>query len=239
MNRVQVLSSAEELARAASWYVQERVLQAARERGRVLLVLSGGSTPLPVYERLVKLAIPWARIHLFWGDERCIPPEDEQSNYGNARRALLGKVPIPEKNVHRIQVELGPKEAAEVYEDELRKFFGADQPVMDLVLLGVGSDGHTASLFPGGPELSEEQRWVAHSQPPPGTEPDLPRVTMTLSIINQARAVLFLAAGKDKRPVVSSVLRVLGNGSEVPAGMVKPRGELAWFIDRQAAPGLG
>jgi 6-phosphogluconolactonase len=239
MNRVQVLSSAEELARAASWYVQERVLQAARKRDQVLLVLSGGSTPLPVYERLVKLALPWPRIHLFWGDERCVPPEDEQSNYGNARRALLGKVPIPEDHVHRIQVELGPEEAAEAYEDELRKFFGADPPVMDLVLLGVGPDGHTASLFPGGPELAEDQRWVVHSQPPPGTEPALPRVTLTPPIINQARAVLFLVAGKDKRPVVSSILRVLGNGSELPAGMVRPRGELAWFLDHQAAPGLG
>lgn len=239
MNRVQVLSSAEELARAASWYVQEKVLQAARERGRVLLVLSGGSTPLPVYERLVKLALPWTRIHLFWGDERCVPPEDEQSNYGNARRALLNQVPIPKDNIHRIQVELDPREAAEVYEDELRGFFGVDPPVMDLVLLGVGPDGHTASLFPGGPELSEDQRWVVNSQPPPVTEPSLPRVTMTLSIINQARAVLFLAAGKDKRPVVSSILRVLGNGSELPAGMVRPKGELAWFLDHKAAPGLG
>lgn len=239
MTRVQVLSNPEELARAASWYIQELVLQAERERGRVLLVLSGGSTPLPVYERLAKLALPWAQMHLFWGDERCAPPEDSFSNYGNARRALISKVPIPENNVHRIRVELDPSEAAQVYEDELRGFFGSDPPIMDLILLGVGSDGHTASLFPGGPELAEDQRWVVNSEPPAGTEPALPRISLTLPIINQARAVLFLAAGKDKRQATSSILRVSGAGKEVPAGLVRPKGELAWFLDQEAAPGLG
>lgn len=239
MTRVQVLSSAEELARAASWYVQELVLQAERERGRVLLVLSGGSTPLPVYERLAKLALPWTQMHLFWGDERCAPPEDSFSNYGNARRALISKVPIPENNVHRIRVERDPPEAAQVYEDELRRFFGSDPPIMDLILLGVGSDGHTASLFPGGPELAEDQRWVVNSEPPAGIEPALPRITLTLPIINQARAVLFLAAGKDKRQATSSILRVSGAGKELPAGLVRPKGELAWFLDHEAAPGLG
>ncbi len=239
MIRVQVLSSAQELARAASWYVQERVLEAARKRGRVLLALSGGSTPLPVYERLAKLALPWARLHLFWGDERCAPPEDELSNFCNAYRTLISKVPIPESNVHRIQAELDPQEAAQYYEDELRSFFGDDSPRLDLLLLGVGSDGHTASLFPGGPELAESQRWAVSSEPQAGAEPALPRVTLTLPIINQARAVLFLVAGKDKRPVTSSILRVQGNGSELPAGRVRPKGELAWLLDREAAPGIG
>lgn len=239
MTRVQVLSNASELARAASWYVQERVLQAERERGKVLLVLSGGSTPLPVYERLAKLALPWARMHLFWGDERCAPLEDSFSNYGNAQRTLISKVPIPESNVHRIKVELDPSEAAQTYEDELRRFFGSDPPIMDLILLGVGPDGHTASLFPGGPELAEDQRWVVSSEPPAGTEPALPRITLTLPIINQARAVLFLAAGKNKRQVTSSILRVSGAGKELPAGLVRPKGELAWFLDHEAAPGIG
>lgn len=239
MTRVQVLSNASELARAASWYVQERVLQAERERGKVLLVLSGGSTPLPVYERLAKLALPWARMHLFWGDERCAPLKDSFSNYGNAQRTLISKVPIPESNVHRIQVELDPSEAAQAYEDELRKFFGSDPPIMDLILLGVGPDGHTASLFPGGPELAEDQRWVVSSEPPAGTEPALTRITLTLPIINQARAVLFLAAGKNKRQVTSSILRVSGTGKELPAGLVRPKGELAWFLDHEAAPGIG
>lgn len=239
MTRVQVLSNPSELARAASWYVQERVLQAERERGKVLLVLSGGSTPLPVYERLAKLALPWARMHLFWGDERCAPLEDRFSNYGNAHRTLISKVPIPESNVHRIKVELDPSEAAQAYEDELRRFFGSDPPIMDLILLGVGPDGHTASLFPGGPELAEDQRWVVSSEPPAGTEPALPRITLTLPIINQARAVLFLAAGKNKRQVTSSILRVSGAGKELPAGLVRPKGELAWFLDHEAAPGIG
>lgn len=238
MTRVQVLANAQELARAASWFVQERVLEAARSRGRVVLGLSGGSTPLPVYERLAKLALPWARLHLFWGDERCVPPEDERSNYGNALRRLISQTPIPEANVHRIQGELEPQEAAQQYENELRKFFGSEPPVMDLVLLGMGSDGHCASLFPGGPELTESQRWVVNSQPPGGTEPALTRVTLTLPVINSARVVLFLVAGPDKRPAVSSILRVFGDDSQLPAAMVKPKGGLAWFLDRQAAPGL-
>jgi 6-phosphogluconolactonase len=239
MTRVQVLPSADDLARAASWYVQEKILQAARERGRVLLVLSGGSTPLPVYERLVKLALPWSRTHIFWGDERCVPVEDSLSNYGNAHRALISNVPIPDGNVHRIQGELSPEDAAQAYEYEIRGFFGSEPPIMDLILLGVGPDGHTASLFPGGQELGEVQRWAVNSEPPPGTEPAVQRVSLTLPLINQARAVLFLAAGKDKRPVTSSVLRVLGNGSDLPAGLVRPNGELAWFLDHDAAPGLG
>jgi 6-phosphogluconolactonase len=239
MTRVQVLANAQELARAASWLVQDRVLQAARSRGRALLALSGGSTPLPVYERLAKLALPWARLHLFWGDERCVPSEDENSNYGNALRKLISQAPIPEANVHRIQGELDPNEAAQLYEDELLNFFGPEPPVMDLVLLGMGGDGHTASLFPGGPELEERQRWVVNSHPPEGTGPELPRVTLTLPVINAARAVLFLVAGRDKRPAVSRILRVLGNGSQLPAGLVRPAGDLAWFLDRQAAPGLG
>jgi 6-phosphogluconolactonase len=205
----------------------------------VLLALSGGSTPLPVYERLAKLALPWPSLHLFWGDERCVPPDDQNSNYGNALRKFISQAPIPEANVHRIQGELEPQEAAKAYEDELRRFFGPEPPVMDLVLLGMGADGHTASLFPGCPELAESSRWAISSQPPAGTGPALPRVTLTLPVINAARAVLFLVAGEDKRPAVSSILRVLGNGSQLPAGLVRPAGELAWFLDRKAAPGLG
>lgn len=239
MTRVQVLADAQELARAASWYIQDLVLKAARSRGRVLLALSGGSTPLPVYERLAKLALPWARLHLFWGDERCVPPEDQHSNYGNALRKFISHVPIPEANIHRIQGELGPQEAAQIYEDDLRKFFGPGPPAMDLVLLGMGADGHTASLFPGGPELEDSQRWVITSQPPIGTEPALPRVTLNLPVINAARAVLFLVAGGDKRPVTSRILRTLGNGNQLPAGMVRPKGDVAWFMDRKAAPGQG
>ncbi len=239
MTRVQVLASAQELARAASWYIQHRLLEAARSRGRVLLALSGGSTPLPVYERLAKLALPWDRLHLFWGDERCVPPDDERSNFGNAHRTLLSHVPIPEANLHRIQGELEPKEAAQSYENDLRKFFGSEPPSMDLVLLGMGADGHTASLFPGGPELEESRSWAVNSEPPAGTEPALPRVTLTLPAINAARAVLFLVAGLDKRPAVSRILKVIGSGRETPAGRIMPKGELAWFLDREAAPGQG
>jgi 6-phosphogluconolactonase len=238
MIRVQVLTSAQELARAASWFIQHKLLEASRKRGRVLLALSGGSTPLPVYKRLAKLALPWNNLHLFWGDERCVPPDHQNSNFGNACRALIDRVPIPEANVHRIQGELEPAEAAESYEHDLRQFFGPEPPSMDLVLLGMGADGHTASLFPGGPELEEYQRWVVGSVPPQGIEPDVPRVTCTFPVFNAARSVLFLVAGADKRPATSRILRVLGNGRELPAGRVRPKGELAWFLDSDAAPGV-
>lgn len=234
--RVQVLPSERELARAAAWYVQVKVLEAARRRERVLLALSGGETPLPVYRRLAKLALPWERLHLFWGDERCVPPDDPRSNYGNARAALLDKAPIPQANVHRIKGELGPREAAQAYEDELRAFFGREPPAMDLILLGMGADGHAASLFPEGPELTECQGWVTASQPPPQASPAVERATLTLPVLNLARSVLFLVCGADKRPSVS---RVLYGGGGLPAAMVKPAGELAWFLDRAAAPGMG
>ncbi len=236
MIRVQVLGSAGELARAAAWYVQSRVLEAMRQRGRVLLALSGGSTPLPLYERLAGLALPWEHLHLFWGDERCVPPQHQESNFGRARRTLLSRAPLPPGNLHRIQGELGAAAAAQAYQDELRRFFGDQPPVMDLVLLGMGADGHTASLFPGGPELDEEERWVVATLPPAGVTPPLERVSLTLLVLNAARSVLFLVSGADKRPAVSSIL---AGGRELPAGRVRPAGELAWFMDRAAAPGGG
>ena len=212
-------------------------LAAAVAAGRQL-ALSGGSTPRAAYERLAALDLDWSRCTLWFGDERCVPPDDERSNFGMVRAALLDRLPAGDgPAVRRIRGELGPDEGAAAYERELRDAFGDGPPRLDLVLLGIGPDGHCASLFPNDPALGERRR-SAVGVPRAGLPPFVPRVTLTLPAINAAREVVFLIAGAEK---ADAVARAFGGEPtpEVPASLVRPSsGRLELLVDAAAAARL-
>ncbi|HXU29884.1 MAG TPA: 6-phosphogluconolactonase, partial [Thermoanaerobaculia bacterium] len=217
--RVMIAADREELARTAAEHLARSAARAVAARGRFTLALAGGSTPRDLYHRLAEEpllgAMPWADVHLFWGDERCVPPDHEESNFRMVREALLdasARPPIPAENIHRIATELpGPAEAAARYEADLRAFFGigpAEVPRFDLILLGLGTDGHTASLFPGTGAVSISDRlcfslWVERLA--------THRITLSLPVFLAARSVAFLVAGKDKAEKVEAIL-----GEEAP-----------------------
>ena len=226
----------------AAEFVAGTIMAAVAARDRCSLALSGGRTPKEAYELLARRfthKFPWSLVHVFWGDERCVLPDDPESNYRMAREALLDHVPIPGHNVHRIQGGRPAETAAWSYEDTLRDFFGhtTPYPVFDLILLGAGADGHTAALFPGSMALHEVTRWVIRVSSPPHTSP-LWRVTLTLPVINRARKVLFLLTGEEKSTAVKDILRKPGTQATTPAGLVNPAGELLVYIDEAAAKGL-
>ncbi len=205
-------------------------------RGRCAVALAGGQTPRPVYHRLAEeygRSLPWSRIHLFWGDERYVPLDDPQSNYGMVRQTLLDRIPLPEENVHPMPTHISPpEEAARMYERTLRSFFGDAGSTFDLVLLGVGADGHTASLFPGSSALRERAHWVIATQAP--VEPRM-RLSLTLLAINAADQVMFLVSGAEKRPAMRMLLDDPQRARTLyPAAMVRPRGSVVWFVDRAA-----
>ena len=203
---------------------------AIEARGRFLVALSGGQTPRPLYERLGSPAysLDWQKVGVFWADERSVPPTDPRSNYRAAREVLLDRVSVPPDQIHRVEGELDPLAAADAYEVELHRVFGADGR-LDLILLGIGADGHTASLFPRHQALTETERWVV----PVHTSAEPPwRVTMTLPLINNARHVLFLATGTEKAAAVRDVV----DGKPLPASLVRPAdGTVAFLIDEEAA----
>ncbi len=232
----------EALSEAAAGVWTASAARAVAQRGRFTVALSGGSTPRRLYELL---AIPkwqertdWANCHVFWGDERMVAPTHPDSNFRLAQNSLLANVPIPEDQVHPIPYSDNGPAAAIVYQRCLIDFFGlsaGERPRFDLMLQGLGSDGHTASLFPGFSTLNEREKLAVGS--PPGTlAPQVPRVTLTLPVLNAARVVLFLVAGADKATVLR---RVLAGDQELPAGRVQPTdGELLWFVDAAAAADL-
>jgi len=225
------------LSRGAADLFVQQVLRAIRARGACRVALSGGTTPRRTYEILAsrpyRERVPWAAIHVFYGDERCVPPADRQSNGRMTREALLTHVPIPPENVHPIRGDAVPSEAARLYEADLRRHFAGEPPRFDLVLLGMGEDGHTASLFSGSPAVEEKERWVTAVQ---RAEETLSRVTLTLPVLNQGRCVCFLVTGGNK---AGRLFEVLLGTPRLPAGHVRPeRGELLWYVDRSAATGL-
>jgi 6-phosphogluconolactonase len=200
--------------------------------------LSGGSTPHRLYECLAEPPVvarfPWGRVHWFWGDERFVPHNNRDSNYGMARDALLSRVPVPDDRVYPIPTEgLLPEQAAAEYEATLKRFYGAntlasERPLFDVTLLGIGENGHTASLFADQPALQETQRWVSAVI---GATSE-PRITLTYPALNSSRDVAFLVTGKEKRDVVA---RAQGGDRALPAALVRPVGRLHWFTDRDAA----
>lgn len=216
----------------AADFVVRTANAAIADRGRFRIALSGGRTPDGLLERLVGQApLDWSSIDVFWVDERCVPPSDDASNYARACERLLDRVPIPPANVHRIQADLPPRVAADAYEVMLREVLG-DDGRLDLVLLGIGADGHTASLFPRHQALHEDVRWVlpVHT----GAVPPW-RITMTLPLLNASRVVLFLATGAEKADAVRRAVV----GEDLPASRIAPvEGRVVWFVDRAAAAGL-
>jgi 6-phosphogluconolactonase len=201
---------------------------AARDRGRFHLVLAGGHTPLALYRRLAnspwRECIPWDRTHVYWSDERCLPPTHPDSNQRAAREALLDEVPIVPGRIHRIPAEEGPERGAELYQEDLRAIFPSSPfPAFDLCILGVGADGHTASLFYGDEALAEKERWVA-PVPRSWGSPPVPRVTLTLPALNASRSVLFLVVAKGKERVLKKLLEPGAGESSLPASLILPSG---------------
>lgn len=210
----------------------ERLAAAANAGGQI--VLAGGSTPRVAYERLAMMDVDWSACTLWFGDERCVPPGDENSNFGMAREALVDRLPGAAPNVRRIAGERGPGEAASAYERELREAFGDQLPLFDLVLLGLGRDAHCASLFPNQPSLDERER-LAIGIERPGLAPWIPRVTLTLPVINAATEVVFLVAGADKAAAVERAFAGRPDRG-APASLVVPAsGAMTVLIDPPAA----
>ncbi len=214
--------------------------QSMLESGRFAVALSGGSTPRGLYSLLstpeFRDQVPWRKAHLFWGDERCVLPDHPESNYGMVRNALLSRVSIPEKNIHRMKGEGNPEGSALEYEQSLREFFrlsDGELPRFDLILLGLGPDGHTASLFPGAQVLQEKSRLVAAVYV---EKMKSHRLTLTLPVLNHGANIFFLVAGKEKAPVLRDVLQGKSQPEPLPAQCVQPaRGRLVWLVEESAA----
>jgi 6-phosphogluconolactonase len=240
---VHVFADPTALAAGAAEELTRRVLAAVAARSRCRIALAGGNTPLLLYRELTCPAgadIPWDRVEVFWGDERTVPPENPDSNFGAARDALLSSVPIPAGNVHRMCGEAAdPRAAAMEYEEELRRCFGlagGELPRFDVVLLGMGTDGHTASLFPGSATLDEQDQLVTASRV---QSLGVWRLTLTLPVLNAAAAVVFLVSGADKAETLARVLDGPYLPRELPAQAVRPEsGDLVWLVDAAAATRL-
>ncbi|MFC1627479.1 6-phosphogluconolactonase [Gemmatimonadota bacterium] len=241
--RLEIFPDPESMSRAAALFISERLRQAVDIRGRASLALSGGSTPRRIYQFLVSLSapvLPWEQIHLFWGDERWVPADDPESNYALARETILNTATLPPENIHPVPTNAATiEEGAARYEEEVRTFFASsggsgDSPTFDLIHLGVGEDGHTASLFPDDPALLETDRWVVPVTSP-SWRPPRERVTFTLPLINNARTVLFTASGNAKRKVVKSIVLDQGDGEmSYPAAMVNAIEDLVWYVDEES-----
>ncbi|GAB4435832.1 MAG: 6-phosphogluconolactonase [Anaerolineae bacterium] len=234
---VEVYPDSEALAHGAATHFVRLAAAAIAEHGRFSVALAGGSTPEAMHRALASEAfaprVDWERVHVFWGDERCVPPDHAESNYRMARETLLDGVPIPARNVHRMRAEIGPEAAADEYEAALRAFFGADGPPrLDLIFLGMGDDGHTASLFPGTAAVHETAGWVAaHHVAKLGAW----RVTLTPAVLNAAANVIFLVAGAHKAARLREVLHGPYQPDALPAQVVKPAaGRLLWLVDQAA-----
>ena len=229
-----------ELSRKAAEQFVALARQAIAARGRVSVALSGGSTPKALYSLLAtgkfSEQLAWRQIHLFWGDERCVAPDHAESNFRMVKESLLSRILIPSENVHRMIGEIEPAIAATAYETELRQFLHLSQeklPRFDLVLLGLGEDGHTASLFPGSSALNETEHFVATTYV---EKLNAHRLTLTFPVINNAAQITFLIAGQSKGAVVKEILGNEAGGATYPAARIEPHsGECAWMITADAA----
>ena len=238
---VHIFDDSEEVARAAARRFAELAREAIAERGRFSVALAGGSTPKRVYELLAgdefSDQIAWQHVHIFFGDERCVPPDHHDSNYRMAREAMLAHVLLPLENVHRMVGEGDAVANARLYEDELRQYFGdAAWPQFDLIMLGMGDDGHTASLFPGSRALHETQAWVAANWV---EKFNTFRITLTAPAINHARHVMFIVTGAGKADRLPEVLKGPREPERLPSQLIRPvAGQLEWFTDKAATAKL-
>jgi 6-phosphogluconolactonase len=234
---LQVFESVEALQSAAARHIAATL--APTLTGRVMhMALSGGNTPRRMHEFLAESAgIDWSHVHVYWGDERTVGPDHQESNFRMARESLLDRVDIPAGNIHRMRGEADPDEAAQEYEQILREMFDIEPPALprlDINVLGVGDDGHTASLFPGTAALKERERWVVANVVP---QQDTTRITLTYPVLNNAALTLFLVSGSGK---AEAVRRVLSTDEEdkPPAAFVQPEGDVIWFLDQEAAAAI-
>jgi 6-phosphogluconolactonase len=221
---------------AAAAFIGRAIETAVDRNGGASVILSGGSTPGRSLEILSGYALPWERVHFFFSDERLVPREDPLNNYGLAQRTLFSKIVVPEGNLHPFPTGISPDRGVQTYEEEIRNFFGMqglENPRFDLALLGMGRDGHTASLFPGRSSLGERDRLVLH-EPKPNMEPLVERLTLTFAALNRAREVLFLVSGKEKVQMVERIRREPERAARtIPAAMVRPAGgTVTWLVSR-------
>lgn len=236
--KLEIYDNSQELAWAAAITFASLAEQSITERGKFTVVLSGGSTPKAMLSLLAQnpfvASLPWPAIHFFWGDERCVPPDHADSNFRMATEALLGKIPLPPENIYRIPAEAQDhNRAAESYSTIIQQALGTDAPQFDLVFLGMGADGHTASLFPGTAALQVEDRIAVANFV---EKLDAWRITLTAKTINQARNVIFLVAGEDKAVALKEVLEGEYQPETYPSQLIAPAsGSLLWMLDEAAA----
>jgi 6-phosphogluconolactonase len=241
MTEVTIARDAADLAWTAASYIVGLAKETIAARARFTVAISGGSTPLPVYALLAlpewAARIDWPRVHVFWADERAVPPDHQDSNYLYASAVLLDRVPLPKENIHRMRGEIEPTQAAAEHESLLKQFFGVSEVNsevrFDLILLGMGDDGHTASLFPGTAAIHEQTHYViAHYVEKTGNW----RITLTPRTINAAANVAFLVSGENKATRLHEVIDGPFQPDQLPAQIVKPtHGNLAWLVDQPAA----
>lgn len=238
MNKiVEVLPDKAALIQRSLEIVVDKIRAAVAERGQCTIALSGGSTPKPLYEQIAAQDLPWRAIHVFWGDERYVPSDHPDSNQGMARQAWLNRVPIPPANIHPMPTdEADPTTAANQHEAELQQLFQVQPgefPSLDIILLGMGDDGHTASLFPHTEALQVNDRLITV-----GNKDGQPRITFTAALINHARSVIFVVAGEDKRPALDQVFAAEADATVYPSRLIQPEGELWWLLDEAAGQDL-
>jgi 6-phosphogluconolactonase len=234
---IQTSPTPEDLALAAANHFSDLAQEAIVDHGYFAVALAGGSTPKGMYRTLATIEfaqqVNWELVHVFWGDERTVPPDHEQSNYRMAKEAMLDFVPIPKENIHRILGEIKPLDAARLYQRTIEDFFKPEETVFDLILLGMGDDGHTASLFPGNPAILGDTRLVAATFV---EKLDTWRITFTPTLINAANNVTFLVSGEKKAWRLRQVLVGRYQPEELPSQIIRPtRGKLRWLIDKAAA----
>jgi 6-phosphogluconolactonase len=237
---IQICNGAESLSEAAASLFVQQARRAVRAQGRFTVALSGGHTPEGTYQLLTqppfREQVPWVKVHVFWGDERCVPLDDPRSNAHMAHQTLLDHVPIPTDQIHPIHCAHDPQQGAEEYRTLLQGFFAGGPPRFDLVLLGLGENGHTASIFPGTPAVDERERWAVAVYV---AEQAMWRVTLTTPIINQAATVAFLVAGTVKAQIVQRVLDGPFEPHTLPAQLIRPTsGNLYWMLDKEASQEL-
>ncbi|WP_414566161.1 MULTISPECIES: 6-phosphogluconolactonase [unclassified Anabaena] len=238
MNKtVEVLPDLSALVARSLDLILSKLATAIEERGQFTIALAGGSTPKPLYEAIAQQNLPWDKIHVFWGDERYVPPDHPDSNELMARRAWLDRVDIPAANIHAVPtLDADPAVSAAKHEQHLREFFNsspAELPALDVVLLGMGDDAHTASLFPQTEALQVRDRLVTV-----GNKDGNPRITFTYPLINAARSVIFVVAGANKRPALAQVFAPVADDFTYPSRLIQPQGELWWLLDAAAGSEL-
>ncbi len=230
---VEILADQQTLVQRSLELVVTKIKTAITERGLCTIALSGGSTPKSLYELMAKQDLPWEKVHIFWGDERFVAPDHPDSNYNMTRLAWLDHITIPKTNIHPIPtVNIDSEESVNQYEQEIKDLFlvqGNEIPQLDIILLGMGDDGHTASLFPHTPALQVSDRLITV-----GNKDGNPRITFTVPLINQGRCIIFIVAGANKRPALAEVFASVGDSMTYPSRLIQPQGELWWLLDHNA-----